>query len=108
MSLDLDTVANISQIASIVIPVGFSAYAIWRRIDKRQTDSYVATVRVNDKIDAMQKQLDLQFGGNGGGIREAINTMKEDQKVMDRKLDRACADIANLQGKFDQHIQENP
>lgn len=103
----LNLVSEIAQIASAVFPFAIGIYAIWRRIDKRQTDSYVATVRVTDKLDAMQKQLDLQFGGNGGGIREAINTMKDEQKAMDRKLDKACSDIANLQGKFEQHVQEN-
>ena len=64
-------------------------------------------MNITDKLEAMQKQLDVQFGGNGGGIREAINSIKSDQKIMDVKLDKACSDLANLQGKFAQHMVEN-
>jgi hypothetical protein len=106
--MSIDVIASWAQVISVVAPVFVGIYAVWRRIDKRQVEAYIETMRVRDQLAAVQKQLDVQFGGNGGGIREAINTMKSDQKVMDSKLDKACADIANLQGKFDQHIVEQP
>ena len=91
----------------MAIPAVVGVYAVWRRIDRRQTESHIDTVRIGDKLETMQKQLDVQFGGNGGGIREAINAIKTEQKSMDSKLDRAVADISNLRGKFDQHITES-
>jgi len=104
--MDLNTAAGIAQVGSVVAAALLGIYAIWKRIDKRQTESYVATIRVTDRLEIMQKQLDVQFGGNGGGIREAINSIKSDQKIMDVKLDKACSDLANLQGKFTQHMVE--
>jgi hypothetical protein len=103
----LDTASSIAQIASFVAPAVIGVYAIWRRIDKRQTESHIAAVRIGDRLENMQKQLDVQFGGNGGGLREAVNTIKDDMKVMDLKVDKATADIASLAGKFEQHVREN-
>jgi hypothetical protein len=105
--MDLSTVANIAQISSVIIPMITGMWAIWRAVDKRLTQSLLTTTTLAAHMEAIQKQLDVQFGGNGGGIREAVNTIKTDMKVLESKVDKAAIDIGNLSGKFEQHIIES-
>jgi archaellum component FlaC len=103
---DLNTVATIAQIVSVVSPALFGVYAIWRRIDKRQTESHIDTLRMSDKLDYIEQQFKVQFGGNGGGMREAINNIATKQDKIEGRVDTIAEDMANLRGKFDQHIKE--
>jgi archaellum component FlaC len=98
----LDSIASIAQIISVIIPALIGTYAIWRRIDKRQTESHIETIRINDKLDRIEKQ----FGPNGGGIREAVNTMSDKIDKIETRVNTIDTKLANLGGKFDQHIIE--
>lgn len=62
------------------------------RVDKsdRKTKRQLAELRANGA--ATDMQLATQFGGNGGGMREAINKQGEA--------------LAALAGRFDQHVTE--
>lgn len=52
-----------------------------------------ASVReLHDKVSASELALAVQFGGNGGGMREAIN--------------KQGAAIARVEGRFEQHLAE--
>lgn len=60
---------------------------------KEQVDEIKATVReVHDKVAANELKMATQFGGNGGGIRQAIN-------------EQGLA-LATLAGQFQQHVSE--
>lgn len=48
--------------------------------------------KLREHAEATDLQLAIQFGGNGGGMREAIN--------------KQAGDLANLAGKFEQHMVE--
>lgn len=62
------------------------------KFNKRFDKNDEAT-RENGKLTAeLRRELDTQFGGNGGGMRQAINSMG--------------VDIAHLNGRFEQHIKE--
>jgi archaellum component FlaC len=98
----LNNVASIAQIISVIVPALFGIYAIWRRIDKRQTESHIETIRINDKLD----RIEHQFGPNGGGIREAVNTMSRKVDAIDTRVTKIGNDVANLSGKFEQHVVE--
>jgi archaellum component FlaC len=99
---NLDTAATVLQIVSIIGTLFLGVYAIWRRIDKRQTESQIETIRINDKLD----RIEMQFGPNGGGIREAVNTMSRKVDGIDTRVTKIGNDVANLSGKFEQHVIE--
>jgi hypothetical protein len=69
------------------------------RVDESDKATKEQISEVKDDIKAVQKKatetdlnLARQFGGNGGGIRQAQNEMS--------------TAIANLAGRFDQHLTE--
>jgi archaellum component FlaC len=99
---NLDTAASLAQIMSVTIAASLGVYGIWRRIDKRQTESQIATIRINDKLD----RIENQFGPNGGGIREAVNTMSAKIDKIETRVNTIDTKLANVAGKFDQHIVE--
>jgi archaellum component FlaC len=99
---NLDTAVAVLQIVSIIGTLFLGVYAIWRRIDKRQTEAQIATIRINDKLD----RIEMQFGPNGGGIREAVNTMSRKVDGIDTRVTKIGNDVANLSGKFEQHVIE--
>lgn len=101
--VDLNTTANIAQIFSVVVPAAVGTWAIWRRIDKRQTDAHIMSVRIADKLEFIEKQ----FGPNGGGLREAVNTMASKVDNIDRRLNKVDTEVSRLAGRFDQHMIEN-
>ena len=100
--LSLDTAVSFFQIMSVATAGAVGIYGIWRRIDKRQTESQIQTIRMNDKLD----RIENQFGPNGGGIREAVNTMSAKIDKIETRVNHIDTKLANVAGKFDQHIVE--
>jgi hypothetical protein len=67
---------------------------------KRSVDELKASVEaIKEKAHETDLKMAVQFGGNGGGIRQAIN--EQSQAVNEQGLA-----IAQLTGRFDQHLQE--
>jgi archaellum component FlaC len=98
----VDNAASVVQIVSFASTILIGSYAVWRKIDKRQTQALIETIRINDKLD----RIENQFGPNGGGIREAVNTMSRKVDGIDARVTKIGNDVANLSGKFEQHIVE--
>lgn len=73
--------------------------ALEDKLDKRFDKNDEATKEVAKKTNDLELRLAREFGGNSGGIRQAVNEVKGDVSDM-------VKDIATLQGKFAQHIQE--
>ena len=61
-------------------------------IEARFDKNDAATKTAADKAASLELELARQFGGNSGGMRQAINETRQD--------------IAVLKGAFDQHIKE--
>lgn len=104
---DLSVLANIAQIFSVVAPVLLGIYAFVRRTERKQIKSETAQALLKQQLQYMQDTLDKQFGGNSGGIREAINNMNNKIDKIENRVDCIVADLANVTGKFEQHIEEN-
>ena len=100
--LDLSSAASIVQIISVLVMGLVGLYTIWRKIDQRQSEAHLQVARMNDKLDRIEKQ----FGPNGGGIREAVNTMSRKVDHIDARVTKIGNDVANLSGKFEQHVIE--
>lgn len=61
------------------------------------------SIRIADKLDFIEKQ----FGPNGGGLREAVNSMSHKVDNIDRRLNKVDTEVSRLAGRFDQHMIEN-
>ena len=64
--------ASWAQIVAVILTVVGSVYW-WDRRIQRRLDAQDADAK------AMRERLDRELGGNGGGIREAVNTIKASQ-----------------------------
>ena len=96
-------IANFATLASFLFTILAGGVGIWRHIEKRQHSFEVHQHRISDKLDAIV----VQFGPNGGGLRQAVNEMsKKIDKIEERQI--VIGDkVAHLQGEFDQHMEEN-
>jgi hypothetical protein len=54
---------------ALIVSFCASVWGVWRKIEKHQTDNSVRAIRMEDRLDRIEKQ----FGPNGGGIRQAVN-----------------------------------
>jgi len=78
-------------------------FGLWRHIERRQNDFELHQVRIADKLDAIV----VQFGPNGGGLRQAVNDMsRKIDKIEERQITIGDK-VARLQGEFDQHVDTN-
>ena len=77
--------ASWAQIIAVALSVIGAVYTFDRRIQRR-LDAQDADAK------AMRERLDRELGGNGGGLREAVNALKDGQA----ELRRAQSDHLNF------------
>jgi hypothetical protein len=99
----LSTVASLAQIVSVIGAFIVGMWGIWRKIDKHQSNTDQRNALMEQRLDSIQ----AQFGPNGGGLREKVNTMSVILDKIDSKLDCVTSDVAKLTGEFHQHIRES-
>ena len=61
-------------------------------VEKRFDKNDRATQAAADKASSLELRLEREFGGNSGGMRQAINEVRQD--------------LAHFHGAFDQHLME--
>ena len=79
-----------------------AAWGAWRRMEKHQQDSNIRAVRIEDRLERIEKQ----FGPNGGGIRQAINEIAEKLGKIEERQIGIGEKVAKLEGEFNQHMKE--
>lgn len=84
------------------VPLFIALWRFGRRIDKQVTDVGHATALIAQKLESIEKQ----FGPNAGGLRQAVNEMSRKVDVIETRTNDLCVDVAELTGRFDQHIKE--
>ena len=99
---NFDSLSAVIQVAGFVIPIGVGAFSMWHKIEKRQSAFDVQVTRIDEKLSNIEKQ----FGNNGGGMREAINRIGTTVDSIGGRVDQISTDVAELSGRFDQHIIE--
>ena len=80
--------------------------ALWtflRHMEKKQDKQNTESLLMNQRLERIEEQ----FGPNGGGLREAVNTIGRDIKKIDERTVRIGQEVAELRGRFTQHIEEN-
>lgn len=97
--------------AVLVISAGWKAWGVLQeRLDAQDASMVLLTQSVANQKEAADKQ----FGGNSGGIREAINGLvagqgriEDRQERMEEKTDQAVRELAELRGSFDEHTRRS-
>lgn len=63
------------------------------------------------KVETIDKRQEKEFGGNGGGFRERLNSMDKKLDSQDKihddiieRQDETAQNVANLTGRFDEYI----
>ena len=105
--MGLDVAANWAQIVSIIIPLSAMVFGYFRLLNKQNHAQDVNAAVVNTKLESIEKTLEKQFGGNSGGIREAINGMTNKIDKIENRVNFMATDVATVSGRFQQHIEEN-
>jgi archaellum component FlaC len=100
--MNSDNLRTFLAFAPYVLGFFASAWGIWRRIEKHQHDTHVRAIRMEDRLDRIEKQ----FGPNGGGIRQAVNEIAAKlTKIEERQIDIG-EKVSKLEGEFEQHMKE--
>lgn len=100
--MNLGNAAALAQIISVLGGILIGLWKIWRKIDQHQANSATRSALIEQRLD----RIEVQFGPNGGGLREAVNNITDKLKHMDDKLDCVTTDVAKLSGEFKQHMRE--
>lgn len=69
------------------------------RVDRRLTEIKGSVEKLRERAEQTDIRMAVQFGGNGGGIREAINKQAD-------ALTEHGERIARVAGQFEQHLKE--
>jgi len=80
-----------------------AAWGSWRKIEKHQIDTSVRAIRMEDRLDRIEKQ----FGPNGGGIRQAVNEIAAKLDKMEARQITIGDKVVKLEGEFEQHMKES-
>ena len=101
--MNINYVASLAQITSVIGGMLFALWRIWRKLDQHQSNSAARS----DVMEVRLDRIESQFGPNGGGIREAVNRISDTVNKMDTKLDSMGRELSQLKGEYNQHIREN-
>lgn len=88
---------------ALVLSFCASAWGVWRKIEKHQFDNSVRAIRMEDRLDRIEKQ----FGPNGGGIRQAVNDIAAKLTKMEERQITIGEKVSKLEGEFEQHMKES-
>jgi archaellum component FlaC len=109
-----DMIALISewvQILSVASAVIFSVYRVRKAIDARDNELEKRLLvgdmerdQILKEIASFKSDLRREFGGNSGGMREAINRISDTVERVDMKTQSVAVDVADLRGRFEQHM----
>ena len=100
--MTLDQMASISQIVGFIVLLPGLIWKIWRAIDKKLT----ALDKITTILDERTVRIEKQFGDNGGGLREAVNTQGKLLEKIDGRTIETVEDLAMLKGRFDQMVTQ--
>lgn len=94
--MQLDTVASWATIMSAIIPLCGGIYLLWRAYNHTERETQEQILSLKHQLE----RIELQFGPNGGGIREAVNNIDRRVRNIDEKVQALHVEHAKLAGKF--------
>ena len=101
--MTLQSFNSMLPITGFVLGVLGAAWGAWRKIEKHQIDNSVRAIRMEDRLDRIEKQ----FGPNGGGIRQAVNEIAAKLNKMEERQIGIGEKVSKLEGEFEQHMKES-
>jgi hypothetical protein len=96
-------------VAAATVLAGSVAW-VWRgrlALERRLRAIEEARAAEAAAIEALRRNLDREFGGNGGGMREAINRMSTTLSAVDGRTLMLATDTTELRAKLDAHLDEH-
>jgi len=100
--MDINSAAAVAQVGSVIFASIAAVWGIWRKMDKKDTESHLNIEIMKEKLEFIQHQ----FGPNGGGLRQAVNEMSSKVDNIEKRVYNISQDVAKLSGEFHQHIVE--
>lgn len=94
---------SIAQILAVLGGMLIGLWRIWRKLDQHQALTEMRSTLIEQRLD----RIEIQFGPNGGGLREAVNRISSAVEKIDDKMDCVTQDVAKLSGEFKQHMRES-
>jgi archaellum component FlaC len=98
----LESINSFLPLAGFTLGLLATAWGSWRKIEKHQIDNSVRAIRMEDRLDRIERQ----FGPNGGGLRQAINEIAEKLNKIEERQITIGEKVAKLEGEFEQHTKE--
>jgi len=99
----LEDIESIAQILAVFGGMLIGLWKIWRKMDQHQASSEMRATLIEQRL----RSIEVQFGPNGGGLREAVNRISSAVGKIDDKLDCVTRDVSKLSGEFHQHMRES-
>ena len=100
--MTLDTISSVAQIAGVLVIIPTAMWKGWRSIEKK----LAALDKCFAVMDQRTDRIEQQFGHNGGGLREAVNTQGKLLEKIDTRTIETVEDLAMLKGRFDQMVTQ--
>jgi len=100
--MTLDTISSVVQIVGVLIVIPSAMWKGWRAMEKK----LAALDKCLAVMDARTDRIEKQFGDNGGGLREAVNTQGKLLEKIDTRTIETVEDLAMLKGRFNQMVTQ--
>ena len=101
--MTLQVFNSMLPITAFILGIFGAAWGSWRKIEKHQTDNSVRAIRMEDRLDRIEKQ----FGPNGGGLRQAVNDIATKLNKIEERQIGIGEKVSKLEGEFEQHMKES-
>jgi hypothetical protein len=96
-------IAAFFQILAFIIAFTLAVHNFFKKTNISEALESASMDRVEERLERIEKQ----FGPNGGGLRQAVNELTVKLgRIEERQID-ISGKVAQLDGKFEQHIVEN-
>ena len=113
--MDSDSLQTARNVLEIGVIIGTIIIGLWRiraAMDRRDAElekqAAVAEAErdsILKEIESFKSDLRREFGGNSGGMREAINRISVTVDRVDEKTNDLAVEVGELRGRFEQHMQ---
>ena len=114
MTFDIFSVSAGVDVLVVVVAIILGAWRIRQNIDKRDTELEMKLLDgegerkvILAEISGFKEDLKKEFGGNSGGMREAINRISDTVDRVDSKTNDLAVELGELRGRFEQHMEMN-
>ena len=114
MTFDIFSISAGVDVAVVIAAIILGAWRIRHNIDKRDNELEKKLIEgegerqlILAEIAGFKEDLKKEFGGNSGGMREAINRISDTVDRVDTKTNELAVEVGELRGRFEQHMENS-